>query len=659
MEKAGRDLNGSVLKTLRSQFPEGNMPITKHFIAILLCALLSTPAKTAQNPQRNGQTGNAASQDVLIIIQQEQVRFTAQKAVEEMRLQVFDQAGELVYDSGVVIQPEINWPLQNGNGEAIKSGLYAYTLSIKEVGAEAGRVRRGHFIVDRAKDRDGSTDKLWVTSQNDNGVGTELTVARDEDTTIAGATAPRREERMERGEAKRDGEGETKKDEKAAQAELAVAGTGTAGQIAKFISEGEIGGSNITEVNGNVGIGTANPSHQLSLGLGPIWTSNGWGGALALENASAIGWKSNVAGNRFGIGQTNSGLYFFRTASDPGTAGAPANYDLVISDAGNVGIGTTTPTSRLTIEGQDALSVRGYEPFITFIDGNHGNARGAIQQVNGGLNLFTDSYLSGANPFGYLRLDNSGNVGIGSAIPQAKLEVASGSGDIFRLIGYEPFITFYDSNHGYVRGAIQQVNGGLNLFTDSYLSGANPFGYLRLDNSGNVGIGTATPQAKLDVAGQTRTHSLQITGGADFAENFDVNVAETTEEAITTKVEAGMVVSIDPTNPGKLQLSTQSYDPQVAGIISGAGGVKPGMVMSQEGTVAEGKYPVALSGRVYCYVDASQGAVEPGDLLTTSATPGHAMKVTDREKAQGAIIGKAMTGLKEGKGLVLVLVTLQ
>jgi hypothetical protein len=65
------------------------------------------------------------------------------------------------------------------------------------------------------------------------------------------------------------------------------------------------------------------------------------------------------------------------------------------------------------------------------------------------------------------------------------------------------------------------------------------------------------------------------------------------------------------------------------------------------------------SGRVYCRADASHGAIEPGDLLTISSTPGHAMKATDPAKAQGAIIGKAITRLKEGKGLVLVLVTLQ
>jgi len=106
-------------------------------------------------------------------------------------------------------------------------------------------------------------------------------------------------------------------------------------------------------------------------------------------------------------------------------------------------------------------------------------------------------------------------------------------------------------------------------------------------------------------------------------------------------------------------VSAEAHDSRVAGIISGAGGIKPGMTMSQEGTTADGKYPVALSGRVYCWADATQGAIKPGDMLTTSALPGYAMKATDKAKAQGAIIGKAMMGLKEGKGLILVLVNLQ
>src|SRR5262245_15585729 len=140
------------------------MHSTKRFIAFLLCAALCAPIASAQDPSRRDQASAPLSQDVLIIIQHEQVRFTAQKAIEYMQLQVFNQSGELVYGSGAATEPEINWPLQGGNGEALKSGLYAYTLTIKEVGAETARVRRGHFIVDRAKAREGAA-KLWVEIQ--------------------------------------------------------------------------------------------------------------------------------------------------------------------------------------------------------------------------------------------------------------------------------------------------------------------------------------------------------------------------------------------------------------------------------------------------------------------------------------------------------------
>jgi len=68
---------------------------------------------------------------------------------------------------------------------------------------------------------------------------------------------------------------------------------------------------------------------------------------------------------------------------------------------------------------------------------------------------------------------------------------------------------------------------------------------------------------------------------------------------------------------------------------------------------------VALTGRVYCLVDATYGPIAPGDLLTTSDTPGHAMKASDHVRAQGAILGKAMGHLETGRGLVLVLVGLQ
>jgi hypothetical protein len=122
----------------------------------------------------------------------------------------------------------------------------------------------------------------------------------------------------------------------------------------------------------------------------------------------------------------------------------------------------------------------------------------------------------------------------------------------------------------------------------------------------------------------------------------------------------GQVVAIDPNQPGALCLSTKAYDRTVAGIVSGANGIKSGMVLRQEDTVADGTHPVALTGRVWCWCDAeSSGPIQPGDLLTTADTPGHAMKAVNREKAFGAILGKAMSSLNQGRGLVLVLVSLQ
>lgn len=146
--------------------------------------------------------------------------------------------------------------------------------------------------------------------------------------------------------------------------------------------------------------------------------------------------------------------------------------------------------------------------------------------------------------------------------------------------------------------------------------------------------------------------ALRVVGGSDIAEPFNVT------SDITPK--PGMVVSIDPDRTGELRVSTRAYDSTVAGIVSGAGGVRTGMTLNQQGTAASGKLPVALTGRVYCYVDADAGGpIQPGDLLTTSPTPGHAMKAADRNRATGAMLGKAMSPLKEGKGLVLVLVSLQ
>jgi hypothetical protein len=223
---------------------------------------------------------------------------------------------------------------------------------------------------------------------------------------------------------------------------------------------------------------------------------------------------------------------------------------------------------------------------------------------------------------------------------EIRIKDRAGTTATVRLIGAQ------QSNTG-GRLEMSQANGQLTVVLDA--EGGNGGGFLTLRKSD----GTQTIVLDSDQGGRGRvtTQVLEITGGSDLSEKFDIATPG-------VEVEPGMVVCIDPVNTGRLILSERAYDRTVAGIISGAGGVSPGMLMGQAGTAADGRYPVALAGRVYCRVDASYGAVAPGDLITTSTTPGHGMKVSDPAQAHGAILGKAMTSLDEGQGLVLVLVSL-
>jgi hypothetical protein len=147
---------------------------------------------------------------------------------------------------------------------------------------------------------------------------------------------------------------------------------------------------------------------------------------------------------------------------------------------------------------------------------------------------------------------------------------------------------------------------------------------------------------------------VTVTGGSDVAEPYNVAPAGAVAAI------PGMLVAIDPDRVGQMRVASRAYDTTVAGIVSGANGVHPGITLRQKGTNADGELPVASIGRVWCWCDAdANGAIKAGDLLTSSDTPGHAMRATDRERRDGAVIGKAMSSLKSGRGLVLVLVSLK
>jgi hypothetical protein len=148
--------------------------------------------------------------------------------------------------------------------------------------------------------------------------------------------------------------------------------------------------------------------------------------------------------------------------------------------------------------------------------------------------------------------------------------------------------------------------------------------------------------------GLAQIKTLQILGGADLAERFDAPPDAT----------PGTVMAIDPASPGRLQVARGAYLRTVAGVVSGANGLAAGVELGREEPRA-GTAAIALTGRVWVRCDASSTPIRPGDLLTTSDRAGCAMVARDPARATGAILGKAMTSLDSGTGLVLVLVSLQ
>ncbi len=174
-------------------------------------------------------------------------------------------------------------------------------------------------------------------------------------------------------------------------------------------------------------------------------------------------------------------------------------------------------------------------------------------------------------------------------------------------------------------------------------------GRAMVDMGSHLVINFASDWNHTFVHGRLKTNILEV-AGADLAEKFPSQ-----EE----NVQPGTVMEIDPEHPGQLRVAREAYSSRVAGVVSGAGDLQPGAVLGNREESENGP-AIALSGRVWVQCDAGSGAITAGDLLTTSQTPGFAMKASDRDRSHGAVLGKAMTTLAQGeRGLVLVLVNLQ
>jgi hypothetical protein len=413
---------------------------------------------------------------------------------------------------------------------------------------------------------------------------------------------------------------------------------GTGGSDSDWII---VGSDMYASVSGNVGIGVTAPAHKLEIetaagyaiyaktydaGSPTIRTRNygvGSSAGLSSDEYAVYGQMSHGVGvkglsDSLAVYGENYNGRFGYLGGGYGAYGEKPNDNYGYLGGTHGVYGQDIATGNSGSLGSDEFGVRGYTL----------DAIGVKGMCTSGVGVYGEATTSGDAVEGY---NMNGNT-------RGKLGTT-----LYGVHGVHD-----NGNYGFLGGEDQGVFGWS-------LNGDGVYGSTTNGYAGRFNGDVAVHSGDLTVSnGRIVTPVIEITGGSDLSERFEIGAG-----ARESAPEPGMLVSIDPERPGELVVSSSAYDKRVAGVISGAGGVATGMLMGQEGTRADGEHPVALTGRVYCWADASYGAIGPGDMLTTSEVSGHAMKASDPARSHGTIIGKAMSSLAEGRGLVLVLVNLQ
>ena len=252
-------------------------------------------------------------------------------------------------------------------------------------------------------------------------------------------------------------------------------------------------GANSYLNGGNVGIGTTSPSDKLTVN----------GNLSIFGNKIYNGSASNSAGISFPSSTVKidgyNGIIF-----NSSTAGVGLQTERMrITNAGNVGIGTTSPSEPLHISNSD--------PKIRLQDSDGTNQFSTIFQNGGALNLLSRNNTNngfitfkasdGTTTTEFARFNMSGNLGIGTTSPSRKLTVQGGSGDNLpvRIIGgastTQSSMEFQDPSTT-ADYKVTLGSKGDNLF---FQAGGSE--RMRIDSSGNVGIGTTSPTQALHVVG--------------------------------------------------------------------------------------------------------------------------------------------------------------
>ncbi len=327
------------------------------------------------------------------------------------------------------------------------------------------------------------------------------------------------------------------------------------------------------------------------------------------------------------------------------TGTATLGNSAIVQAAGDVGIGTKKPGAKLEVD----------------------------IGTSTGLAVFAHatSSTSGATGIGvYGQADGSNSTGVfGHATTLAGNTSAGVAGQVDSNGGASGVYGHGAATTGVANGVFGQTDApvgagvfGIATSTTGFANGLNVLvaspnataALIQNTGSGNLLVGevgsSSTPVFRVDGTGKGFFNGGTQTGGADFAES--VTVAKEFAQH-----EPGDLLIVDTAGKRQLKLSSEPYSSLVAGIYS----TKPGVLATPHkmDEITSNEIPLAIVGIVPCKVTTENGPIHPGDLLVTSSTPGHAMKGTDRARMLGAVVGKALEPLSEGKGIIEVLVTLQ
>jgi len=223
------------------------------------------------------------------------------------------------------------------------------------------------------------------------------------------------------------------------------------------------------------------------------------------------------------------------------------------------------------------------------------------------------------------------------------LNRVNNEGGLFNLVNIS---SFPNSSGLYSKGytGLKGIGSHTGLYGEGELYGVHGSGA----QTGVYGIGDLYGvYAKARNESNPSAYSLYVEGKARCSNGIWSDLAEYIGQSET--VAAGDVVVIDRQKNHSVKKCVQAYDAAVAGVIS----TNPTIMVG--GLVKDGA-ALALSGIVPVKVSAESAAIQPGDLLTTSTIPGHAMKAV--EVRTGTIIGKALEPLSAGRGVIQVLIQL-